>query len=80
LCLFSHNGHRALSITCNPTFRPKVLVYFLRTYILIRTLKPSQSVPRGTLYVQHALKKNGAGRRLTGPDERLILLRNILRR
>jgi hypothetical protein len=52
LCLFNHNRHRALSITCNPTPRPKFRVYFLRKYISIRTIIPAQNVPRGTLYVQ----------------------------
>ena len=52
LCLFNHNRHPALSMTCNPTPRPKVCVYCLRTYISIRTITPAQSVRRGTLYVQ----------------------------
>ena len=52
LCLFNHNRHRALSITCNPIPRPKFRVYFLRKYISIRTIIPAHNVPRGTLYVQ----------------------------
>ncbi len=52
LCLFNHNRHRALSITCNPTPRPKFRRVFARKYINIRTIIPAQNVPRGTLYVQ----------------------------
>jgi len=52
LCLFNHNRHRALSITCNPTPRPRFPRVFLSTYISIRIIIPAQNVPRGTLYVQ----------------------------
>ena len=86
LCLFNHNRHRALSITCNPIPRPKFRVYFLRKYISIRTIIPAQ-----VFHVEHCtynhghpiseettktcFQRNGAGRRRTGPDERLSLLR-----
>jgi hypothetical protein len=52
LCLFNHNRHRALSMTCSPTPRPKFRPVFQSTYISIRTIIPAQNVPRGTLYVQ----------------------------
>jgi len=52
LCLFNHNRHRALSITCNPTPRPRFPHFTTSTYISIRTITPAQNVPRGTLYVQ----------------------------
>jgi len=52
LCLSNHNRHRVLSITYNPTPRPKFRVYFLCKYISIRTIIHAQNVPRGTLYVQ----------------------------
>src|SRR5208282_163681 len=52
LCLFDHNRHRAFSITCNPTPRPKFRRVFAGTYISMRTIIPAQNVPRGTLYVQ----------------------------
>jgi len=52
LCLFNHNRHRALSITYNPTPRPKFPHFTTSTYISIRTITPAQNVPRGTLYVQ----------------------------
>ena len=38
LCLFNHNRHRALSMTCNPTPRPKFRAYFIRTYVYICTI------------------------------------------
>jgi hypothetical protein len=52
LCLFNHNRHRALSMTCNPTPRPKFRRVFVSQYIYMRTIIPAQNVPRGTLYVQ----------------------------
>ena len=52
LCLFNHNRHPALSMTCSPTPRPKFRRVLANTYIDIRTIIPAQSVPRGTLYVQ----------------------------
>ena len=51
LCLFNHNRHRALSITCNPTPRPKFAAFleYIHKYTYNYTCT---SVPRGTLYVQ----------------------------
>ncbi len=42
LCLFNHNRHPALSITCNPTPRPKFRHFFARTYTSIRTITPAK--------------------------------------
>ncbi len=59
LCLFNHNRHRALSMTCNPTPRPKFRVYFIRSYISIctitlyaRTITPVQCSTWNTLHIR----------------------------